>query len=175
MAMGICIVGIFLISYSTSEIWSQKKQQQELLIEAKEQVLNSHSHQKSDALGILSIPALQEELPIIEGANEDELAKGVGHLSSTGLPGEKKQILLSGHRDTVFRKLGELKNGDSLEVKMQAGTYSYRINKTYIVDANDQSVLRSTYPTELLTLSTCYPFSYIGDAPDRYIIEAVRE
>ena len=127
---------------------------------------------EGDSIGILYIPRLDREIPIIEGTHEDELAKGVGHFSSTALPGQNDQILLSGHRDTVFRQFGELEHGDEIHVKMQAGTFVYTIFDTEIVDADDRTVIRSTAPEEILTLSTCYPFSYIGSAPDRYIIYA---
>jgi sortase A len=127
---------------------------------------------KGDSIGILYIPRLDREIPIIEGTHEDELAKGVGHFSSTALPGQNDQILLSGHRDTVFRQFGELEHGDEIHVKMKNGTFVYTIYETDIVDANDRTVIRSTAPDEILTLSTCYPFSFVGSAPDRYIIYA---
>nr|WP_249336553.1 class D sortase [Sporosarcina sp. Marseille-Q4063] len=127
---------------------------------------------EGDSIGILYIPRLDREIPIIEGTHEDELAKGVGHFSSTALPGQNDQILLSGHRDTVFRQYGELEHGDEIHVKMKNGTFVYTIYDTEIVDADDRTVIRSTAPDEILTLSTCYPFSYIGSAPDRYIIYA---
>ncbi|MBO1912069.1 class D sortase, partial [Microvirga sp. 3-52] len=117
---------------------------------------------EGDSIGILYIPRLDREIPIIEGTHEDELAKGVGHFSSTALPGQNDQILLSGHRDTVFRQFGELEHGDEIHVKMKNGTFVYTIFDTDIVDADDRTVIRSTAPDEILTLSTCYPFSYIG-------------
>src|SRR5690625_1007421 len=77
--------------------------------------------QTGDTIGLFSIPRLDRESPIIEGPDEEELAEGVGHYKDTGLPGEHKQILLSGHRDTVFRQFGELEDGDELHIKMQHG------------------------------------------------------
>ena len=125
-----------------------------------------------DSIGILYIPRLDREIPIIEGTHEDELLKGVGHFSSTSLPGQNDQILLSGHRDTVFRQFGELEHGDEIHVKMENGTFIYTIYDTEIVDADDRTVIRSTAPDEILTLSTCYPFTNFGGAPNRYIIYA---
>ncbi|WP_172371288.1 class D sortase [Sporosarcina jiandibaonis] len=136
------------------------------------ELLDYSDLKKGDSIGILYIPRLDREIPIIEGTHEDELAKGVGHFSGTALPGQNDQILLSGHRDTVFRQFGELENGDEIHVKMKNGTFVYTIYDTDIVDADDRTVIRSTAPDEILTLSTCYPFSYIGSAPDRYIIYA---
>src|SRR5699024_12569951 len=67
---------------------------------------------QGETVGVLYIPRLEREIPIIEGTDEEELAQGVGHYKDTGYPGENKQILLSGHRDTVFRQFGELEHGD---------------------------------------------------------------
>ncbi|MFP7442846.1 class D sortase [Bacillus infantis] len=127
-----------------------------------------------DIIGILEIPALKAELPIIEGTDEEELEKGVGHYAGTVFPGQKDQILLSGHRDTVFRKIGELKMGDELVVKMPYGDFTYEIIDSFIVDADDTTVIKPTAPEEILTLSTCYPFYFVGSAPERYILTAKR-
>ncbi|QED50015.1 class D sortase [Cytobacillus dafuensis] len=136
--------------------------------------LGDYSFKKGEAIGILEIPRLNAELPIIEGTGEYELEKGVGHYSGTVLPGQPDQILLSGHRETVFRQLGELEMGDIFQVIMPYGTFSYEITHAQIVEADDSTVIKSTAPTETLTVSTCYPFSYIGDAPYRYVLTADR-
>jgi sortase A len=79
---------------------------------------------------------------------------------------------LSGHRDTVFRHLGELKMGDQLIVKVPNGSFAYKIIHTKIVDSKDTSVITLEKDHEELILTTCYPFRYIGNAPKRYIIYA---
>jgi len=124
-----------------------------------------------DNIGSLTIPALNQELPIIQGTGTDELKEGVGHFIQSVLPGEEDNCVLSGHRDTVFAKLGKLKIGDQLIVETSAGIYTYEIDATRIVDKDDKTVI---VPTDhaVLTLSTCYPFDFFGDAPDRYIITA---
>ncbi|WP_282173150.1 class D sortase [Cytobacillus firmus] len=132
------------------------------------------SFDQGEAIGILKIPRLKAELPIIEGTDEDELEKGVGRYSTTVFPGQHDQILLSGHRDTVFRSLSELEIGDIFEVSMPYGEFTYEITDSKIVDADDTTVIRSTAPNEILTVSTCYPFSYVGNAPSRYILNAKR-
>jgi sortase A len=126
-----------------------------------------------ETFGILHIPKLEADLPIVEGTDEDELAKGVGHYKGTAFPTQNDQIVLSGHRDTVFRNIGELDVGDLFIVKLPYGEFSYEIIKTKIVDADNTDVISSTSPKEVLTLSTCYPFNFIGDAPERYIITAI--
>jgi sortase A len=126
---------------------------------------------EGENIGNLTIPVLKRVIPIIEGANEDELKKGVGHFDQSVLPGEWNNSVLSGHRDTVFRELGKLKIGDELTIETSAGTFTYKIKQTRIVHKDDKTVI---VPTDhaVLTVTTCYPFRYIGDAPDRYIIIA---
>lgn len=99
------------------------------------------------------------------------LDKGVGYYSASVFPSDGEQILLSGHRDTVFRKFADLKIGDRFIVKMPYGTFEYEMKSSKIVDKNDTSVIRSM-GEEVLVLSTCYPFHYVGPARDRYVIYA---
>ncbi len=127
---------------------------------------------QGETVGVLYIPRLDREIPIIEGTDEEELAQGVGHYKDTGYPGENRQILLSGHRDTVFRQFGELEDGDEFHIKMEHGTFVYEISDHEIVAADNTSVIDPSRKDEYLTVSTCYPFSYIGSAPDRYVLYA---
>ncbi|MEX2461126.1 MAG: class D sortase [Paenibacillaceae bacterium] len=126
---------------------------------------------KGENFGNLTIPVLKRVIPIIQGADEDELKKGVGHFVQSVLPGEADNSVLSGHRDTVFKELGKLKVGDELITETSAGTFTYVIKQTRIVHKDNKTVI---VPTDhaVLTVTTCYPFRYIGDAPDRYIITA---
>ncbi|MBW8350848.1 class D sortase [Bacillus sp. IITD106] len=130
------------------------------------------SAEKGEVIGVLEIPALDREIPILHGVDEEELKSGVGHYPGTVFPSQKNQIVLSGHRDTVFRKFGELNIGDSFIVKMPYGEYEYIIDYTKIVNADDRTIIAPTDGKEVLTVTTCYPFQYIGNAPDRYIIYA---
>ena len=124
-----------------------------------------------DQIGELDIPKLPKTLPIFHGANEDELEKGVGHFAGSVLPGEKDNSVLSGHRDTVFRQLGKIGKGDLFIVTTSAGKFTYKVRRTRIVDADDRTVIVPK-PRATLTVTTCYPFSYIGNAPQRYILIA---
>ncbi|MCK6259171.1 class D sortase [Fictibacillus sp. KIGAM418] len=141
-----------------------KKENQEAPLYAKRPAIG-------EKMGILYIPKLEAKLPIYHGTNEDELEKGVGHFKDSVLPGEKDNSVLSGHRDTVFRSLGKVGKGDKLEVTTSAGTFTYKVRKVRIVDKDDRTVIVPK-PRAVLTVSTCYPFNYIGSAPKRYILEA---
>lgn len=179
------ISGLLILTKVGFEFYNSKAKEDQRLDEARtfvsEDVMkeiddvslfNYESIKEGDTVGIFYIPRLDREIPIIEGTNEEELSQGVGHYIGTGYPGENKQILLSGHRDTVFRQFGELEDGDELHVKMEHGTFIYEIRDHIIVDADDTTVIDPNRKDEVLTVSTCYPFSFIGDAPDRYVIFA---
>lgn len=126
---------------------------------------------QGEAFGKLLLPRIGGELPIVEGVDEDDLSKGVGHDAETLLPLDNGQTVLSGHRDTVFRGIGELEIGDTMIVQLPYGDFEYRITETLIVDADDRTVI-VPHESETLTVTTCYPFDFVGYAPDRYIIHA---
>lgn len=179
------VVGASLLLYGGYQLWDSHVSEGKRLEEAKtiisDEVYKGNNEDISkyyedintgDTIGLFYIPRLDREIPIIEGTDEDELAQGVGHYKDTGLPGENRQILLSGHRDTVFRQFGELEHGDELHIKMEHGTFIYVIQDHEIVDADDRTVIDPSREDEYLTVSTCYPFSFVGSAPDRYVVYA---
>lgn len=135
-----------------------------------EEILN-FSPEMYEAFGILHVPKLDRSIGVVEGTDPDALDKGVGHMSSTVLPGQGEQIVLSGHRDTVFRNFAELELGDTFVVEMPYGDYTYEIKDTEIVDADDTSVV-GEMGEEVLVVSTCYPFDYVGSAPERFVFYA---
>ena len=142
--------------------------------EAVELAINSEypgTPQIGDLMGELIIPKLEASLPIIHGTDEDELEKGVGHFAQSVMPGENDNSVLSGHRDTVFRELGDVGKGDLLIVKTHSGTFTYKVRQVRIVDEDDRTVIVPK-PRATLTVSTCYPFDFVGYAPDRYILVA---
>jgi sortase A len=171
-------VGLLIIAFSLYKIYEVYQNQNIGIANAKmvlkdnkwKDIKNFHP-QKNDVIGILQIPALDDDLPIYEGAEENTLDKGVGHYTGTAYPGQGDQILLAGHRDTVFRRFGELKKGDTFILEFPYGTFTYKMDHAIIVDQNDRSIIKKAGREELL-LSTCYPFRYVGNAPKRYIIYA---
>lgn len=124
-----------------------------------------------DVFGVFTIPSLDRSIGIIEGADDDALAQGVGHVESTVFPGQGEQIVLSGHRDSVFRNFDQLEIGDTFEVEMPYGTFEYEIKEIDIVDADDTTVI-GPMGEEVLVVSTCYPFGYVGAAPERAVFYA---
>ena len=124
-----------------------------------------------EVIGVITIPKLSEVYPIVQGTDDRDLKLGVGHYVNSVMPGVKDNSVLSGHRDSVFSKLGQLRSGDLVVIRTSSGTFDYVVRKTRIVLANDRTVIVPT-PTATLTLSTCYPFFYIGSAPKRFIVSA---
>ena len=124
-----------------------------------------------EVIGSLWIPKLKRTIDIIEGTDAKQLKRGAGHYAGSVLPGVSDNSVLAGHRDSVFRNLGELKLGDLLHVQTDYGKFVYEVHKIRIVGGNDKTVI---VPTDdaVLTLSTCYPFRYVGNAPKRYIVQA---
>ena len=191
-AILLMVVGLLFVIHGGYQIIKTNLAQQESLAEAKAILDDSKVHipdnddeeslaeiaanfqpEQGEKVGILEIPRLDAELPIIEGTHEDELEQGVGHYKGTAYPLQNDQIVLSGNRDTVLRGMGEVELGDLFIVKMPYGDFTYEITDFKIVDADDRTVIVSTAPDEVLTVTTCYPFTYVGSAPDRYIITAL--
>lgn len=126
-----------------------------------------------DAIGELEVPRLGLSAVIVEGDGDASLKVGVGHLPDTPLPWESGNVALAAHRDTYFRPLKNVKSGDVVRVSTRRGTLDYRVRDTLVVNAEDVWVLDATdRPT--LTLITCYPFSYVGRAPRRFVVRAER-
>jgi len=123
------------------------------------------------ALGMIEIPAVGLATRILEGDNARILALAVGHIPGTAVPGPSGNVALAGHRDTFFRPLRNINKGDEIKLSTTSGTFKYRVVSLRIVLPNAIEVLYQTQmPT--LTLVTCYPFGYRGDAPKRFIVHA---
>ena len=143
-------------------LWSEKriKEYQESL-----------AAEVSPAIGILRIPKINVEVPVLEGTDDLILNRGVGHVTGTANPGEDGNVAIAGHRDGFFRGLKDVVVGDKIELVTLQRTDTYIIDRITIVERTDVSVLRQR-PQSSLTLITCYPFYFIGSAPQRYIVQA---
>ncbi|QDI92058.1 class D sortase [Salicibibacter halophilus] len=137
------------------------------------QTETTQNYEVGEGVAELVIPELNKAYETYWGQDEETLSGGVGMYDSewTTTPEEGGHTVLSGHRDTVFQPVGDLNEGDSLYVTYDGVDYEYEIKETWITDKDDRSVIvEKEDPT--LTLTTCYPFDYFGDAPERYIIQA---
>ena len=123
-------------------------------------------------LAVLRIPRLRLEVAVLPGTDDRTLDRALGHIDDTALPGADGNSGIAGHRDGFFRALKDIAAGDVIELETAAVKEVYRVERTWVVDPEDVSVLDPT-PTRALTLVTCYPFYYVGPAPRRFIVRAV--
>jgi sortase A len=123
--------------------------------------------------GVLQVPSVNLRVPIYEGTSERNLHRGAGRIEGTAQLDEQGNIAIAAHRDGFFRVLEKVAVGDIVTIEHLSGVQTYRITQTLIVAPSDVGVLRST-GLSMVTLVTCYPFYYVGAAPKRFIVHAVR-
>jgi sortase A len=132
----------------------------------------SQSELKPGALiGKLVIPSVGISAIVTEGVDDEILSRAVGHIPGTALPGSQGTIGLAGHRDTFFRTLKGMKQGDRIFLETPAGDYEYKVTRMDIVAPSRVEVLESASRPSLV-LVTCYPFDLVGPAPRRFIVTA---
>ncbi len=127
--------------------------------------------QASSVMGRLEIPGIGLAVPVMADFDPASLRRGVGHIQGTALPGGLGTLGLAGHRDTFFRPLAHIAKGMDIRVTDASGTYHYRVDGTEIVTPDQVQVLDIRNEPKL-TLITCYPFDFIGQAPKRFIVHA---
>ena len=123
-------------------------------------------------LGVFRMPRLRIEGPVLTGTDDWTLNRAVGHIEGTALPGAAGNSGLAAHRDSFFRALKDVAIGDVIELVTPASLVTYRVERTWIVLPEDVWVLDQT-TSPALTLVTCYPFYFIGSAPQRFIVRAI--
>jgi sortase A len=124
-------------------------------------------------VGRIDIPRVHISVMVAEGTRSQVLRVAVGHVPGTALPGQTGNVALAAHRDSFFRRLGELKSGDLIRITVPGRQYVYSVRFTDVVGPNETWVLEPS-TDQLLTLITCYPFYYTGPAPKRFIVRARR-
>jgi|SRR5665213_1562360 len=122
-------------------------------------------------LGSIRIPRIGISSAIVEGADDHTLGLSVGHIPGTAVPGREGNVALAGHRDTFFRGLRNIHSQDEILLTTSGGTHLYEVESMHVVAPEDVSVLNDV-GRPLLTLVTCYPFYYVGSAPERFIVQA---
>lgn len=122
-------------------------------------------------LAVLSIPKVNIEVPVYTGTDDLTLNRGAGLIAGTSGLGEQGNIGIAAHRDGFFRGLKDINVGDRIDLFTEQRKYVYSVDDIVVVSPSDTSVLRSRSAPSL-TLVTCYPFYFVGDAPQRYIVHA---
>jgi len=133
--------------------------------------LPSSPLRSGDLMGRLDIVERRISVVVLEGVEDDTLGIAAGHVPGTSLPGSKGNLVIAAHRDTFFRELRNIEVGDTIQLSTSRGSFSYFVTNTEIVNPTETRVLKSSGHSEL-TLITCYPFSYLGSAPKRFIVHA---
>jgi sortase A len=123
------------------------------------------------AIGEIQIPRLGLAAVIVQGDAADILQRAVGHLADSALPGESGNVVLAGHRDTFFRPLKRIRVGDAVTLRTVKGDFEYVVVSTAVVSLDAIEVLQPT-GGRTLTLITCFPFGFVGAAPNRFIVHA---
>jgi len=124
-------------------------------------------------IGQMQVERLGVSVIVIEGTSNKTLRRAVGHIVGTALPGQPGNVGIAGHRDTFFRPLRNIRADDIITLATLRGAYRYRVVSTKVVSPDDVAVLDSD-GNQILTLVTCYPFYFLGSAPDRFIVRAKR-
>jgi sortase A len=122
-------------------------------------------------LAVIRVPKIHLEVPVFDDTDDFTLNRGLGRIHGTAQIGQIGNLGLAGHRDGFLRGLKDVAAGDEIDLVRQEGTDFYVISRIQIVSPDDVSVLNPT-PTPTLTLVTCFPFYFIGNAPQRYIVTA---
>jgi sortase A len=148
------------VSDADVSLWSEKR------IEAYKRSLTQYVEQPS---ALLQIPKIHLEVPVFEGTDDLTLNRGVGRIPGTAHVGADGNLGIAGHRDGYFRGLKEIGTGDRLDLVMPGRTETFVVDRIQIVDPANVGVLRPG-DTSSVTLVTCYPFYFVGSAPERYIV-----
>jgi sortase A len=125
-------------------------------------------------IGRIEVPRLGVSVVVIEGTGTATLRRAAGHIPGTALPGQPGNTGVSAHRDTFFRPLKDIRVADSITVTTLSGEFRYKVVSTKIVNPGDVEVLKAG-TDQILTLVTCYPFYYVGAAPQRFVVRAERD
>jgi sortase A len=182
--------GILMLGYCgfvLVDMWRfqhREKQDLERLLQERQRVVASSAARESPAsfkavigphglIGRIEVARLSLSVIVVEGTDKTTLRRAAGHIVGTGLPGQSGNIGIAGHRDTFFRPLKDIQRDDIITLTTLGGEYRYRVVSTKVVSPESVEVLRPD-GNEILTLVTCYPFYFVGSAPNRFIVRAER-
>jgi sortase A len=169
-ALGYC-------GFVMADSWAfQLREQRELAILLPERAILSPVARPVTASGLIGrieIKRIGLSVIVVEGTTAATLRRAVGHIEGTALPGQPGHIGIAGHRDTFFRSLKDVHQDDVIRFTTPAGAFLYRVVSTTITTPDDVAILAASRK-QVLTLVTCYPFNFIGSAPERFIVRAER-
>jgi sortase A len=161
-------------SFASFEKGAEQVQKEEKEQKKEEKKAEPPPPESGELVGRLAIPRLGISAIVLEGVDKKTLRRGAGHIPATALPEQEEgNVGIAAHRDSHFRALKDIREDDTIELTTLDGTFRYQVEWTKIVKPADVSVLEPT-DEPALTLVTCYPFYYVGSAPERFIVRARR-
>jgi sortase A len=192
---GLLIIGVFLLSvYGGVSWWGEAERQRSIAEFASARQHPEAFHPEAfqerlpagvavdaegmtpssphSSLAVLRVPGVDLEVPVHAGTTESVLSRGAGLIEGTAVPGSPGNVGIAAHRDSFFRPLERVAVGDLIELDTLERTIRYRITELSVVEPTDVHVL-DEIGMPVLTLVTCYPFRFVGNAPHRYIVRAV--
>ncbi|HEY4363307.1 MAG TPA: class D sortase [Bryobacteraceae bacterium] len=128
---------------------------------------------EGSSVGRLEVPRLKISVMVVEGVTERDLRLAAGHIPGTALPEQGGNVGIAGHRDSFFHELKNIQKNDKITFATRSGVFHYAVESLTVVEPSATEVLAGTGGSEL-TLVTCFPFSYVGSAPRRFIVRAAR-
>jgi sortase A len=165
-------VGFALLDAKLYQVSAKRSLESQIRVEKEFKVTQSRPAVKiGDVLGRMDIPRLGVSVVVLQGTSSRMLRRGVGHIEGTPLPGEAGNSGIAGHRDTFFRELKDVRRDDEIEFQTAAGLFRYQVDWVKVVAPDDTSVLTPSNEAAL-TLVTCYPFYFVGPAPNRFVVRA---
>jgi sortase A len=167
------VLAVALAGYLQGPVW-QKLHPEEILPESPRSPPEGDSARplpSGSPFARLKIPKIGLDVAVIEGTRSRDLLKAPGHMTGSGLPGQRENCIIAGHRDLHFRRLGELRVGNTIQLARAGLLATYRVEAIRVIKPSETSILdKGREP--ILTLVTCYPFRYVGSAPRRYAVIA---
>jgi len=167
--VGAAILAVALTGYLQSPIWQAIHAEE--VVEAPPSIAPVEHPHAGSSLARLKIPKIGLDVAVIEGTRPTDLLKAPGHLEGSALPGESENCILAGHRDLHFRRLGELRPGDQVQLSSAGKLFTYQVESHRVISPSQRRVLQPGHDP-ILTLITCYPFRFVGPAPERYVVIA---
>jgi sortase A len=170
-ALGGVMLGWFVLT-NLDIFWFQKRQA--LRWESPQQPIAVQSVSRNGGpIGKISIPRIGLSAIVAEGDDESTLRHAVGHIPGTTSFGRIGNVALAGHRDTFFRPLNRLRLNDRIILETPQGKYEYQVIRTLVVEPQRVDLLQPSAEADL-TLITCFPFRFIGPAPQRFVVQALQ-
>jgi len=172
--LALAYVGFTLLDARLYQASAKRSLESQIQVKREDKITQPKAALKADeVLGLMDIPRLGLSVAVLQGTNSRMLRLGVGHIKGTPLPGELGNSGIAGHRDTFFRALEDVRRSDEIDFQTATGQFRYQVDWVKVVAPDDTSVLAPSTDAAL-TLVTCYPFYFVGPAPNRFVVRATR-